>query len=125
MDGRWPAEWLRGVLELCVLAVVADGPTYGYAIAQRLEAAGLGTVKGGTLYPLLARLERDGLVSGNWHAGDGGPGRKYVELTSAGAKELITRSKQWSAFSVTTQALVPVVDAAATWKEQDEKATAG
>ena len=114
MDGRWPAEWLRGVLELCVLAVIADGPTYGYAIAQALDVAGLGKVKGGTLYPLLARLERDGLVSGKWHAGDGGPGRKYVELTAAGAAELSARSEQWGAFAVTTQKLV-AADAAASW----------
>ncbi|MFC7481033.1 PadR family transcriptional regulator [Luedemannella flava] len=76
-ESRWPSEWLRGVLELCVLGVLADGPTYGYAIAQRLEEAGLGVVKGGTLYLLLARLEADGFVESSWQAGDGGPGRKY------------------------------------------------
>ncbi len=54
---------MRGVLSLCVLRVVADGPTYGYAIAARLADAGLGTVKGGTLYPLLTRLQTEGLVS--------------------------------------------------------------
>ena len=39
---EWPAEWLRGVLELCVLRAVADGPTYGYQISARLEQGGLG-----------------------------------------------------------------------------------
>jgi PadR family transcriptional regulator PadR len=48
---------LRGVLELCVLGALRGGPSYGYALAQSLEQAGLGTVKGGTLYPLLGRLE--------------------------------------------------------------------
>ena len=52
-EDRWPGEWMRGVLSLCVLRVVADGPTYGYAIAARLAEAGLGSVKGGTLYPIL------------------------------------------------------------------------
>ena len=57
-DQPWPSEWLRGVLEVCVLRVLADGATYGYAIASRLTDGGLGGVKGGTLYPLLSRLER-------------------------------------------------------------------
>lgn len=106
MEARWPAEWLRGVLELCVLAVVAVGPTYGYAISQRLEVAGLGTVKGGTLYPLLARLEAEGLLTGTWQAGDGGPGRKYVEVTASGVEQLRVRSGQWHAFADMTQRLV-------------------
>jgi PadR family transcriptional regulator PadR len=104
---RWPGEWLRGVLELCVLGVLADGPTYGYAIAGRLADAGLGTVKGGTLYPLLARLEGDGLVSSSWHAGEGGPGRKYFALTAAGRRELRTRARSWERFVDRTWRLIP------------------
>jgi len=104
---RWPGEWLRGVLELCVLSVLADEPTYGYAIAQRLEDAGLGTVKGGTLYPLLARLEADGLVESAWHAGDGGPGRKYFTVTPAGRVELHSRAQLWGRFVEGTWRLVP------------------
>ena len=68
----WPAQWLRGALELCVLAIVAEGETYGYAISQRLAAARFGQVKGGTLYPILLRLEEDGLVASAWQAGAGG-----------------------------------------------------
>jgi len=104
---RWPGEWLRGVLELCVLGVLADGPTYGYAIAQRLADAGLGTVKGGTLYPLLARLDADGLVQSSWHAGEGGPGRKYFALTAAGRRELSARARLWGQFVEGTWRLVP------------------
>jgi PadR family transcriptional regulator PadR len=90
---------MRGVLSLCVLRVVADGPTYGYAIAGRLQEAGLGEVKGGTLYPLLTRLEGDELVSSSWSAGDGGPGRKFFTLTDAGARTLAERSEQWHVFT--------------------------
>ncbi|MBX6748876.1 MAG: PadR family transcriptional regulator [Micromonosporaceae bacterium] len=104
---RWPGEWLRGVLELCVLGVLADGPTYGYAIAGRLAEAGLGTVKGGTLYPLLARLEGEGLVSSSWHAGEGGPGRKYFVLTAAGRRELRARARLWERFVAGTWRVVP------------------
>lgn len=104
---RWPGEWLRGVLELCVLGVLAEGPTYGYAIAQQLAAAGLGTVKGGTLYPLLARLESEGLVSSSWHAGEGGPGRKYFALTASGRRELRVRAVLWERFVAGTWRVVP------------------
>ncbi len=97
-ETRWPGEWLRGALGLCVLGVLADGATYGYAIGQRLVEAGLGTVKGGTLYPLLARFESDGLVESSWRAGDAGPGRKYFTLTDAGRAELAKRSRDWDRF---------------------------
>jgi PadR family transcriptional regulator PadR len=103
----WPADWLRGVLELCVLGVLADGPTYGYAIAQRLAAAGLGVVKGGTLYPLLSRLEREDLVEASWRAGDAGPGRKFFELTSVGQAELARRDVLWAEFVTRTRLLLP------------------
>jgi PadR family transcriptional regulator PadR len=106
-DPRWPGEWLRGVLELCVLGVLAEEPAYGYAIGQRLSGAGLGTVKGGTLYPLLARLEAEGLVRSSWQAGDGGPGRKYFALTPAGHRELSTRARLWERFVEGTWRLVP------------------
>lgn len=106
-DVRWPAEWLRGVLELCVLGVLAEQTTYGYVIAQRLEAAGLGEVKGGTLYPLLARLEREGLVRTRWVAGEAGPGRKYIELTEAGRVQLADRRRLWLQFLDATGRLLP------------------
>jgi PadR family transcriptional regulator PadR len=103
----WPGEWLRGVLQLCVLHVLGDGATYGYAIAQRLGEAGLGTVRGGTLYPLLSRLETDGFVSSTWAAGDGGPGRKYFQLTEDGRAELLTRAQLWHEFAATTARALP------------------
>ncbi|WP_380163925.1 PadR family transcriptional regulator [Jannaschia sp. R86511] len=94
-----PSEWLRGVLELCVLRVMAAGPTYGYAIAADLAAAGFGDIKGGTLYPLLARLEKNALVSVEWRTGEGGPGRKYFTLTAAGRDQLHAGLAQWHVFS--------------------------
>lgn len=102
----WPSEWLRGVLDLCVLRVLADGATYGYAISARLAEHGLGAVKGGTLYPLLARLEASGDVVVEWRAGDGGPGRKYYELTEAGRAQLQARSERWTTFTETTAGLL-------------------
>ncbi len=105
-DVEWPADWLRGVLGLCVLRVLADGPTYGYAVAQRLADDGLGQLKGGTLYPLLSRFETAGLVEVEWRPGESGPGRKYYALTAAGHRELAERSARWARFAALTCDLV-------------------
>jgi PadR family transcriptional regulator, regulatory protein PadR len=111
-ETTWPAEWLRGVLEVCVLHVIGRGPTYGYAIAQDLETMGLGTVKGGTLYPLLTRCEQAGLVEVEWRPGDSGPGRKYYRLTAAGRTERDRRATGWLAFSDRVRAAIVGEDGA-------------
>lgn len=104
----WPSDWLRGVLGLTVLRAVADGDTYGYAIAQALHRAGLGAVKGGTLYPLLSRFEQAGLLSTRWEPGDGGPGRKHYALTTAGEAELSNGASRWASFArLTTDFVTP------------------
>jgi len=109
-DTSWPAEWMRGVMELCVLRAIADGPTYGYAIAVALEKNGLGSPKGGTLYPLLGRLERAEWVRSFWGAGQGGPGRKFYELTAAGRTHLSEMTWVWGQFSesVSTYLTMPM-----------------
>ncbi|MFW3169758.1 PadR family transcriptional regulator [Geodermatophilus sp. CPCC 206100] len=108
-DENWPPEWLRAVLPLCVLAVVAQEETYGYAIAQRLQEAGLGVVKGGTLYPVLNRLEQDGLVTSSWREGAGGPGRKFFTVTPRGTGHLAERTRAWDTFTERAAGLLPSV----------------
>lgn len=93
-------QWLRGVLDLAVLATLeAAGTSYGYALIQSLTQAGILELKGGTIYPLLARLEQDGLVSSEWRAGAGGPGRKYFTITATGAEVLSRSAAGWTDFS--------------------------
>ena len=92
---------MRATLGLCVLKALDGGATYGYAIASRLEEQGLGTVKGGTLYPLLTRFESAGWVTASWRAGDGGPGRKYFSLTAEGRRELAGQRELWDQFTGT------------------------
>lgn len=118
---EWPAEWLRGVLELCVLRAVADGPTYGYQISARLERGGLGKVRGGTLYPLLKRFESKGWVDVEWRPGEGGPGRKYYVLTVEGSQRLQQMSAQWVEFTATTTALLQEAEAAGPGAENVEE----
>jgi PadR family transcriptional regulator, regulatory protein PadR len=109
-ETRWPPEWMRGALELCALAAVAQEPAHGYAVATRLSEHGIGPVKGGTLYPLLARLETQGLVTARWEVGDGGPGRKVLSITARGRQQLQLRAALWREFTATT---VQLIDTAA------------
>ncbi len=95
----FPSSWLKGFLELGVLAVISRKETYGYEITRSLAEAGFGAVKGGTLYPILGRLEDSGLVATQWRTGDSGPGRKYYTLTDAGRSELAMRSAAWHSFA--------------------------
>ena len=93
------AQWLRGVLDLCVLAELGRGESYGYGVAKALEDHGLGPVPGGTLYPVLSRLERAELVRSRWVDSDSGPPRKYYEVTTAGADLLATERDEWATFT--------------------------
>jgi PadR family transcriptional regulator PadR len=93
------AQWLRGVLDLCVLALLAHGESYGYELSQALLAAGLGPIQGGTLYPVLLRLERSGLVTAHWRNGVAGPARKYYRISEAGSETLRLATDDWTAFT--------------------------
>lgn len=88
---------LKGALDLCVLAVLADGPVYGYGLVTALEERGLALVAEGTIYPLLGRLERSGFVTTYREASSGGPPRKYYLLTEAGQQELVDAGAEWRA----------------------------
>jgi len=76
--GNRRTQLLRGVLDLCLLAVMGEGPAYGYEMTKRLRARGLSIVGEGSIYPLLGRLERDGLVDTHRAASNGGPPRTSV-----------------------------------------------
>jgi PadR family transcriptional regulator, regulatory protein PadR len=90
-------ELLRGVLDLCLLAVMAEGPAYGYEMTKRLRDRGLATVAEGSIYPLLGRLERDGMVHPYRAAGTGGPPRKYYRLSDSGRIALALGVSEWRA----------------------------
>ena len=91
------SELLRGVLDLCLLAVIEEGPAYGYEMTKRLRARGLSIVGEGSIYPLLGRLERDGLVETYRAASDGGPPRKYYRPSRKGQRALANGVFEWRA----------------------------
>ena len=90
-------ELLRGVLDLCLLAVMQEGPAYGYEMTKRLRDRGLAIVGEGSIYPLLGRLERGGLVETYRSASNGGPPRKYYRPSSAGRVALALGVSEWRA----------------------------
>lgn len=86
----------KGVLEMCVLALLSKGDNYAYDIAfQMAEAVGMGE---GTIYPLMRRMQNDGLVSTYLQESGSGPPRKYYKLTKTGANTLKTQMSDWTAF---------------------------
>jgi PadR family transcriptional regulator, regulatory protein PadR len=74
----------KGILELAILAALYRGSHYGYSLVRGLTGSGSIEIKEGTVYPILARLAREGLVSSDWVESSQGPPRKYYELTAAG-----------------------------------------
>jgi len=80
-----------------VLAILAEGQSYGYAIIKRVRDLSDGHLlwTDGMLYPVLHRLERQGLVTSKWGSSEIGRRRKYYRLTKAGRAELETERKRW------------------------------
>lgn len=83
-----PSQLLKGTLEGCMLAVLSQAPTYGYEITERLADYGFGQIAEGTIYPLLLRLEKNGLAQAEYRTSEVGPKRKYYALTDKGRAEL-------------------------------------
>lgn len=97
MDSRL----LWGTVEMLILDVVSEGPTYGYLIAQAVmsRSEGYFELKEGSLYPALHRMERQKLLKSSWSESDEGRRRKYYKLTPAGQKSLNEKRDEWSRFS--------------------------
>lgn len=86
----------KGVLQLCVMAMLSRKESYAYEISSTLaEAVGMGE---STIYPLMRRMQRDGLVVSHLVESGSGPSRKYYRLTDAGQREFEIQSKNWSLF---------------------------
>ena len=98
-------QLLKGVLPTLVLAALAAGESYGYELVTRLQAAGLGSLTTGTVYPVLTRLERDGLLEAHLVPSTSGPARKYYRPTPAGHASLTDGVAGWAALDAVVRAL--------------------
>jgi len=96
---NWQEQLRRGSLDLAILLTVSSGPRYGLAIIQHLEAFTDLVVTEGTIYPILGRLTREGLLEAEWVEGEAPHPRKYYRLTRTGAKRLADMKGEWRAFA--------------------------
>lgn len=93
------AEVLKGHLDALILAVVRDRPLHGYAVIEELRRRSEGAfdLAEGTLYPVLHRLEADGLLSSTW-SDSSGRRRRVYRLTRRGRSVLARRRQEWTSF---------------------------
>ena len=94
----------KGVLEMCVLALLSKGDNYAYDIASRMaDAVGMGE---GTIYPLMRRMQNDGLVTTYLVESASGPPRKYYKLTRSGAMALKSQIADWKTFEIAVRKIL-------------------
>lgn len=94
------SQLLKGILEGCLLAIIAERETYGYEMVEKLASYGFTMVSEGSIYPLLLRMKKEGLVSTTSKVlPSGGPKRKYYQLTAEGQAELEGFKERWAAVS--------------------------
>lgn len=95
---RHDPQLLKGVLSIVLLRLLAERESYGYELVQRLGEVGLPDVLEGTVYPALARLEREGWVSTRLVQSSAGPARKYYCPTTEGYDQLSVATDGWRSF---------------------------
>ncbi|SNT66178.1 PadR family transcriptional regulator, regulatory protein PadR [Asanoa hainanensis] len=102
--GERHTQLLRGALDMCMLALLAKEPAHGYELVRRLDEAGLDAGGYGTVYPLLTRMRRLGLVEDETQESPSGPRRKVYKVTPAGHHRLGAWRQQWQRFVTTVDA---------------------
>lgn len=90
-----PSQMLKGTLEGCILKVISKKETYGYEISEMLREYGFLDISEGTIYPLLLRLEKNGLITAQYRESHVGPKRKYFSISSEGIKEIDSFYTSW------------------------------
>jgi PadR family transcriptional regulator len=103
---------VQGTLYMLILKTLALEPMHGYGIGVRLEqiSRGVFQVKAGSLFPALRRLERDGLIEGDWRVTENNRRAKYYSLTAAGRAKLRRETRDWE---VQTAAIARILEASA------------
>lgn len=93
---EWRSQIKRGTLEFCILLMISQRERYGYELISRLEKRPVLAVKESTIYPLLRRLQKDGLLTSTWRdSSEGLPPRKYYTITPAGRAHLAAMESEW------------------------------
>jgi PadR family transcriptional regulator, regulatory protein PadR len=104
------AHLLRGVLDMCVLAVLSIEPTHAYDVAERLRVRGFSAVGYGTIYPLVTRLRRQGLLEKQALPSPTGPMRNVLTLTEGGRQTLAEWRGRWERTTATASDIMSELD---------------
>lgn len=105
--GRWEVQLRKGVLEFVILLSLSEREQYGFELISGVARRAAINVSEGTLYPLLLRMAKDGLVSSRLAEGDGGAPRKYYVLTVRGRQILQGMIPVWSKLATSVDHLLP------------------
>ncbi len=105
--GKWEVQVRKGVLEFVILLSLSEREQYGFELISGIARRAAIDVPEGTLYPLMLRLAKDGLISSYLADGDGGAPRKYYALTARGRELLKAMIPSWSKLAASVDSLLP------------------
>jgi PadR family transcriptional regulator PadR len=100
------AQLLRGVLDICLMSIIDEETSYGYEMVRKLSDRGLDLASEGSIYPLLSRLQKRGLIEGYLVQSSEGPARKYYRMTPKGRKTLKEWRDEWLGFRSSVDAVL-------------------
>ena len=92
-------QLLHGVLDMCLMSIINEEASYGYEMVRKLRSRGLDLASEGSIYPLLSRLQKQGLIEGYLVQSSEGPARKYYRMSDEGRVALVQWRQEWQDFS--------------------------
>ncbi|PDY45426.1 PadR family transcriptional regulator [Bacillus pseudomycoides] len=99
-------QMLKGILDGCILAIIQEGEIYGYELTEKLHSYGFHSFSEGTIYPLLLRMQKEGLVTSVLRESTAGPKRKYYQLSELGEKELANFKERWTDLKLSVEKVI-------------------
>jgi PadR family transcriptional regulator PadR len=99
-------QLLRGVLDLCLMSVIDEEASYGYEMVRKLRERGLDLTSEGSIYPLLSRLQKQGMIEGYLVQSSEGPARKYYRISKRGRQALEQWRHDWEGFRDSVDAVL-------------------
>src|SRR6476620_4934249 len=97
---------LKGILDGCILAIIQEGEIYGYELTEKLHSYGFHSFSEGTIYPLLLRMQKEGLVTSVLRESTAGPKRKYYQLSELVEKELNNFKERWTDLKLSVEKVI-------------------
>ncbi len=99
-------QLLRGVLDLCLMSIIDEEASYGYEMVRKLRERGLDLASEGSIYPLLSRLQKQGMIEGYLVQSSEGPARKYYRISEDGHQALEQWRNDWHRFRDSVDAVL-------------------